>query len=673
MSSSRNDPIVIADSDTEDEVEEQCGQDSHAVDDDHRANKRVRISRNTPSNVDNNAQASGSGCRHTLNGLDTDLTAHNGDVTNHSNASGPPFAMSREERLQLEQQRKERQRQRRIAAGLRSTSPDDTDGNASDAKCPARMPRTLPSSFTSSSQSFSRTYTTEVNQPQSQLPPVDTANRLSGVANPRNNGAYREDRTTGASSYGPAATSGLGSSTRPALRRILADDRFPTGAVRRSWNRHTNDGVPFSDFFLPTTKSNTGDLSHAVVASYTYEFDWLQSILPTARSARPGQHAPQITFVTLQKPGELEPGEHETPIPGWLMIVIKAIGQYSTMHIKMVLLFYPDRLRLLVFSGNLQRSDWETLENAAYIQDFALLPGQRRDTGSEVYSQLEMVLSSLDIPRNHYARRTLSRFDLSRGPSLIASIGRRQAVTGHAIMNVGLGRLNAKVRELFMGEMDKGGLELEAQGSSMGTYSRRWLQQMHLVASGAAVEDVLPLPKTDGPATRHYQKEIRGSQEWPPIKILFPTDDFVRNRSADGILGGGCHYGKPEKFQKWRHLCHDVRSTRHDGILMHQKGLLGLRIGAEEQYSGPPDEVIGYIVMGSHNFTSSAWGNFSQATDGALQMTSSNWELSVFFPLRRSDLQPSSENSSLARSCICWKRPAQLYSPADIPWSATSI
>lgn len=145
----------------------------------------------------------------------------------------------------------------------------------------------------------------------------------------------------------------------------------------------------------------------------------------------------------------------------------------------------------------------------------------------------------------------------------------------------------------------------------MGTYSQRWMQQFHLAASGCPLATSLPLPKGAVAATRSYRKSIgagigSSSSEWPPVKVVFPTSDFVRNRSAAGPEGGGCHFGKPEKFEAWRSLCHRAQSNRHGGILMHQKGLLALKPGVGG--AGADDERVGYVLMTSANFTSAAWG-----------------------------------------------------------------
>jgi tyrosyl-DNA phosphodiesterase-1 len=142
--------------------------------------------------------------------------------------------------------------------------------------------------------------------------------------------------------------------------------------------------------------------------------------------------------------------------------------EHSCPHIKLLLLFYPDRLRVGILTGNMIEYDWSTLENAAFLQDFPILPGERRDTSTDVYDQLSMVLSSMGLPRQHAAFQLLARYDLTRGPTIVASLATDVPVKGwDKISKVGMGRLAVKSRELMGGAAVAGGLELEAQVSTL--------------------------------------------------------------------------------------------------------------------------------------------------------------------------------------------------------------
>ncbi|PWN27015.1 phospholipase D/nuclease [Jaminaea rosea] len=584
------------------------------------------------------------------------------------------------DRAALERERRERQRQRRRAAGLASESEDeqDNDPGAAGKARPTQVSSARPSASSSSTRPG---------------PGFSFASSSSSATTSR-----------------VAATSGIGSSSPPALRRILSGDPFWDGAVKRSYNRYTSDGVPFSDFLLPTTRSNAAGLQAAIVASFDWDFAWLGSMLPTERDALPGKQGPQITFVMKERPG-LPAGVHQMEKPGWVTLAVKNRGNdYSSMHIKMLLLVYQDRLRLVISTGNLNRIDWESLENAAWVQDFPLLPpgaaASLSAQGTDVKDQLVRVLRGMDVPAAHPVSRALQRYNFDKGPTLVASIPRRTAYQGrNEISLVGLGRLADQARKLLG---DRAQVEVEAQGSSMGSYSQRWLQQFHLVAtgssSGSSAElklDVLPpsgkaatkayldlvgkptqASKMDRAAVlkRHDDTGKDDEAAWPPIKVLFPSRDFVVHQSVGGAAGGGCHFGKPEAFTKWKHLCYHARAERHEGVLMHQKGVLVVKKGREvEQTAGSSsshskdeEETIGYVVMTSANFGQNAWGNLSRpSAQAGIQLSVNNWELGVILPLKRRDLRAEAKLTTNARSAICWKRPARQYGEGDVPWSPT--
>ncbi|CAO1633746.1 unnamed protein product [Sympodiomycopsis kandeliae] len=575
------------------------------------------------------------------------------------------------QRRQLEIERRRRQRERRIAQGLPPESDSDSEQSAATTE---REFKPLPTK----SNTKSRSYVSQVDHTPSQ-PQPQTSSYPSRV----DTNVYPEAST------GRHNISGLGSSTgtKPALRRILASDRFYQGTVKRSYNQYTNDGVPLADFILPTTKSNSAGLRHALVASYVYDFDWLASILPDQTSASVGRKAeppPTLTFVAPQgsTSQKLDAGAlYAVPTPGWALLGIKDIGrEYVCMHMKFIFLFYGDRFRMVILTGNLIEYDWNTLENAAYIQDFPILPGSRRDTSSDTYDQLSSIMKSLSVPAAHPALKELSRYDLTKGPTIIASAATTNPAPYRGFEEInkwGLGRLSQCVRKIMGGKkVGEGGVRLEAQGSSMGSYSMRWMQQFHLAASGLNLSKYLPLPSSANSARKLYEKAIGSSStasQWPPVKILFPTKTFVENVSKAGPSGGGCHYGKPERFESFKELCHDVRSTRHDGILMHQKGLLGLSHMSSAQGNQP----VGWVYMGSTNFTMNAWGNIStpsskSSSSTTPQMIMNNWELGLILPVYQSDLQPEAELSTMASSAICWKRPPKAYRLGDVPWSPRS-
>lgn len=72
------------------------------------------------------------------------------------------------------------------------------------------------------------------------------------------------------------------------------------------------------------------------------------------------------------------------------------------------------------------------------------------------------------------------------------------------------------------------------------------------------------------------------------------------------------------------------------------------------------DVAGGWVYLGSHNFTPSAWGRFTKT--GSLSIT--NWELGVFLPLYGDD----KVCNALADEYLTYKRPVEKYGENDVPW-----
>lgn len=180
------------------------------------------------------------------------------------------------------------------------------------------------------------------------------------------------------------------------------------------------------------------------------------------------------------------------------------------------------------------------------MQDFPLSPAGQTSADSDTYDQLTRVLRSLNVPSGHPGLRQLGRYDLRQSPRLVASIATRFPLRGwDEIGKVGLGRLGSMARDILGGSVKDGGVQLEAQGSSMSKYGLKWLRQFHILCSGLGVRSAkaLPLPDSAAAAQRQYEALV-GCRGELPVKIFFPTKDYVQSGTMCGIEGGGCHFGK---------------------------------------------------------------------------------------------------------------------------------
>ncbi|MCO5555749.1 hypothetical protein L7F22_009294 [Adiantum nelumboides] len=447
-----------------------------------------------------------------------------------------------------------------------------------------------------------------------------------------------------------------------------------SGTIKKSFNIHSKSapGTPFEEFLRPTTPFRANGLTHVIMTTFCEDIQWLSQMFPKGIES-----APEITMITLAQEG-LKAGVYaplHPQLPNWIRLVVprRGLNEYTTMHMKFIILFYEDRLRLMILSGNLVDYDWRRIENTAFIHDFPRLKNDEKDTTSEYGKQMRRILSSLSVPTGHHAMRMMETYDMSSKceAKIVASIPTFTPVTGWAaIEELGIGRLGKVVRESLGGKMVE--VDVEAQGSSMGSYSPRWLQQFHLICTGADYKKHLPLP-TGAKAVKAWASatNCKESEQWPPVKLLFPSDSWVKTKSVEGVNGALTFFGKKKvSIEKgFIQLIHQPISLRGN-IMMHHKAIVAIKKGASIAKE-KSEEVIGWAYMGSHNLTQAAWGNISSGKKGGeVQLSINNWELGIVVPMRSKDLHESQSPlpGSMKANIITWKRPVEKYKDEDVPW-----
>ncbi|KAK0547419.1 hypothetical protein OC846_004868 [Tilletia horrida] len=325
----------------------------------------------------------------------------------------------------------------------------------------------------------------------------------------------------------------------------------------------------------------------------------------------------------------------------------------GVMHCKFFILFYPkSHMRFILLSGNLVDYDWDRIENTAFVQDFPALsagdhanPDVRASKSIKTPFGRELVklLNALSLPKPHTARERLEQYDLTGAVgSLVLSAPQRSPVIGwEQVEKWGVGRLGAVVRSKSAGvglQPTRGGVDWEAQGSSLGEIRSRWLQHFHILASGVdpcgSKVPCIPLPSAEKRAKQRYADtlypapsaivkvrpgvvpppNVRGKARagstadadaqdmliarpppgrprrsidqvpadltWPPVKICFPSLRWITRDAIEGPQGAGTFFGKKKKFMEgnFKHLFHQPRSLRGN-FLMHAKVLLALHPG----------------------------------------------------------------------------------------------
>ncbi|KAH8115094.1 phospholipase D/nuclease [Phellopilus nigrolimitatus] len=441
------------------------------------------------------------------------------------------------------------------------------------------------------------------------------------------------------------------------------------GELRQIANRlvdRDKDGRP--TFRLSEVLGPKSEISFAILSSYSNMASWLYDFFDES-----------TPIILINQPDDGNAGLKELA-PNLLMTKPFLRGGRGCMHIKVI---YKDgRLRVAVPTANFADFDWRDIENTVWLQDIPMRrTAVRHDPkATDFPATLQRVLTSLNVPAaltklldGNYPNLPIEalsdlrmRWDWSNVKAkMVASLagkheGWDQVVrTGHpALMKAiqDIGARTPKNKELV----------LECQGSSIGTYSTQWMNEFYCSTKGESAKTWLDKPKSQ-----------RTKLPWPPVKILFPSTQTVKD-SVLGIPGGGTMFCRKTQWEAKnfpKDLFHDSNSKR-GRVLMHSKMIIGTfrdRLGgagnarlpdSEDENSDSELEITnadmaGWAYVGSHNFTPSAWGTLSGSTVNPV-LNIVNYEMGIVLPLK---------NHSEVDNVACWKRPARKYVLGkDRPW-----
>ncbi|KAJ1557032.1 hypothetical protein HK405_001041, partial [Cladochytrium tenue] len=166
------------------------------------------------------------------------------------------------------------------------------------------------------------------------------------------------------------------------------------------------------------------------------------------------------------------------------------------MHAKLMVLWHPGSLRVVVTSANLVPHDWSLLENVAYVEDFPELDAagaaaaaedgsEEKTTGARFHSDLCTVLREMGCPDS--VIEATRGYDYSRTKATL--VFSRPGSFGPADMSrYGQGRLAAVTTRFCAGWPAAAKPSLTYQTSSLGSLSRKWLHEFGAAALGGSAE-----------------------------------------------------------------------------------------------------------------------------------------------------------------------------------------
>ncbi|GAW05961.1 phospholipase D nuclease [Lentinula edodes] len=418
------------------------------------------------------------------------------------------------------------------------------------------------------------------------------------------------------------------------------------------------------------------DIAFAILSSFALDIPWIYSLFD-----------PSSPVIVVAQPDSNGKASVKNALPNWIKTTPFLRGGYGCMHMKFMLVCIA--MHRSPAGSRLYRKS-HTVRLAGHRKYLPPLPKEapfNRQDNESFPSVMKRVLDAVNVlpalstmlKQDHpnlpikTTEQICTRWDWSNVKvNLVPSIAGKHEGWPNVILT-GHVRLMKAVR--YMGfRTGKGSkektLELECQGSSIGSYTTQWINEFYHSAKGESAEDWLDKPKSR-----------REKLPYPvEVKVLFPTLATIRS-SQHGERGGGNlffqrSYWEGKKFP--RQLFYDSRS-KAGKTLMHtkmivgsisqkvatkgpQKEVINIDTDSEDSDSGEEVEVVdanvGWIYLGSHNFTPSAWGTLSGSAFNPI-MNIRNYELGIVLPLK-----DMAEVDNLA----CFERPPRKYGPDDSPW-----
>ncbi|KAF2710066.1 tyrosyl-DNA phosphodiesterase domain-containing protein [Pleomassaria siparia CBS 279.74] len=433
-------------------------------------------------------------------------------------------------------------------------------------------------------------------------PPSSQPGAAEGIAERPHKSAMLRTATTESKDHKPPLESSI---------------QYPRGAIKRTWafKHPRTDDIKIEEVLQPLT------LNIAVISAFQWDDRWLFSKINTRKTKQIWVMSAKGKDLQEKLLAEADAAD----IPNFKLHFPPMGGQIVNMHSKLMLLFHPTHVRIVVPTANIRNVDWgETekdprtgeswqpavMENSVFLID---LPRRAESsaTDDEALSsfgrELLYFLKAQEL--GSHVTKGLMKFDFSE----TAHIEFVHAVGGNhsdqASKLTGLPGLSFAIRRLGLDKVQL--LELDYATSSLGTLKIAFLEQLYTAASGRT-------PTSHGEIPADLLDRIR---------VYFPTRETVVKSTGGPACGGIITLSRSHYNAAFPKQClRDYKSTR-EGVLSHNKMLLA----RGRLKDGKP---FAWAYVGSANLTESAWGVqkvLKSGKEGVLNIR--NWECGVVVPV----------------------------------------
>jgi len=405
--------------------------------------------------------------------------------------------------------------------------------------------------------------------------------------------------------------------------------QYPRGIVQKTWafghTRCTND-IKIEEVLEKST------LRTALLSAFQWDTNWIMAKLNL-------QQTKVIMVMQADNEAVKQQYRQETEYLGKILRLVfpSMEGNVNCMHSKLMLLFHPHKLRVVIPTANMTDYDWGeqgTMENSVFLVD---LPRLEQTTiydantlpqfGRELHCFLRRMGCEDDILKG------VLNFDFSNTKHLafVHSIG-ASAHYGADMERTGYVGLSKAVRELnYSSECSlssTSNLHIDCVASSIGSLNDALLTMIHNAARG---EDATATPKSlSGLAPKPFQNTTSTTNIRDLFRIYYPLHSTVTSSKA-GSAGTICLKSDWWKGAPFPRECfRDYRSKR-PGVLSHNKILYARGVNDK-------GEQVAWQYVGSANLSESAWGKLSwDKKRKEWKLGCRNWECGVIMPVSLED------------------------------------
>ncbi|KAJ9094987.1 hypothetical protein QFC21_005780 [Naganishia friedmannii] len=483
-----------------------------------------------------------------------------------------------------------------------------------------------------------------------------------------------ENPTTQASSSANNHAEGKRDSATSQSLSESREELFLKGEVRPTWNEYARDErkrfriqdvigdvsrlfasweAALSILILNFSQKKE-NLALVITASFCHDPEWINqhfpdpSLVPTIHIRQPASPAENDRWtMETEETGGGRPGSAAV----WCFM--PQPGGYGSMHMKfMLIVFVQDVQPTTEKSANLTAvsHDWplkfqRLFERYMKIEKAIKHLKQFHPMGSEI------PLDMLRVGQRSLA--TLGNWDWSQVTAeLIVSVPGKETGETNAV-RTGKTGLAACLRRRGWVPGDDQELVAEFQSSSLTDFTINFMWNFYDCLRGKFATTTASAVR---PRARSGERRF-----YPPIKVIFPSLRTVLHslRGPDGAT---------TMFCTERHWTEHTKSLFYDAnckaakVMMHTKrGPISSNSRSREA-TATRSTVGGWYYIGSHNFSSAAWGTMKMEGSQP-QIHVRNYEMGVILPL------PVENTEQVASEIATWQRPPRKYDPQrDKPW-----